>query len=454
MGDVQNFWVALCENVKSQKILEPLDLTDVSCLSECFYGVLWLDPSNWAGVPIDTNTGSVIWKVRNEWKLAEFLPPAVRPSIKLYAADLLSGPQKELERRFVNAALSADLGDDTMMEAAPQEEEADRCSNNGDEHGDEDVGMDPAEAQPPAGGESKEAVDTAIPPADGETVKHNAQAMEEIKSFIEGSWFHELRLRVLRYFDELQRQQAEEQPDTKEGPDTLDDWSDPDESADEYEDADGHERKETAAERKQRRVRQHLLEKWSFPKVPGRRQPPGPVDLEFMKALIQIFQLEDYLTDQVYALRDRLCQKMKMSSFGKGITYESPNFPIIVRDAICPRCCVACNVDVTSHPYKGPGLWTCLNCKSHYEKDVMEAQLVGIMNSLVEAWQAQEVRCTSCYRIRTCKLQTFCECYGVFKLRYSADDFRLIFRILQSLVGPHDLQWLGQVLSMYEPLVS
>jgi len=294
----------------------------------------------------------------------------------------------------------------------------------------------------------------AAPPADSETIKHNAQAMEEIKNFIQGPWFHELRLRVLRYFDEMQRQQAEEQPDTKGGPDTLDEWSDPDESEDEYEDADGLNVKETAAERKQRRVRQHLIEKWSFPKVPGRRNPPGPVDLEFMKALIQIFQLEGHLTDQVYALRDRLCQKMKMSSFGKGITYESPNFPIIVRDAICPRCCVAANVDVTSHPCKGPGLWTCLNCKGHYEKDVMEAQLVGIMNSMVQAWQAQEVRCTSCFRIRTSKLLTFCECFGVFKLRYNADDFRLMFRILQSLVGPHDLQWLGQVLTMYEPLVS
>merc|ERR1719327_1180022 len=102
--DVQNFWEVLCENVRAQKALESLQLTHEK-MSELFYGVLWQDPANWAGVPIDTASGSVVWQAKSCWKIADFLPPAVRPSMVLYACELLVGPQKELERRVISSVV-------------------------------------------------------------------------------------------------------------------------------------------------------------------------------------------------------------------------------------------------------------------------------------------------------------------------------------------------------------
>lgn len=196
-----------------------------------------------------------------------------------------------------------------------------------------------------------------------------------------------------------------------------------------------------------------MEQKWAFPDIPGRLAPPGGIDFEFMRTLVQIFQLEDVLSDQVVALRDRVCQKLKKSSFASGIAFESPCFPLILRDVVCPGCGMASHVDVTSHPTRGPGLWVCMQCRRLYDKEVMQALLVSLLENIVQSWQAQEVTCKKCRSLRTAKLQQFCDCFGRFQLRFQQDDFRLVLRILRSLVVPHDLRWLGEMLDFQEQLM-
>jgi len=196
-----------------------------------------------------------------------------------------------------------------------------------------------------------------------------------------------------------------------------------------------------------------MEQKWAFPEIPGRLAPPGAVDFEFMRTLVQVFQLEECLEDPVIALRDRVLQKMKKSAFSDGITFTSPCFPLMLQDVLCPGCGVASHVDVTSHPTRGPGLWVCMQCRRLYDKEVMQARLVGLLENVVQAWQSQEVACKKCKTLRTAHLQQFCECFGKFELRFAPKDFNLVMRILRSLVIPHDLQWLGEMLDLQEQLL-
>jgi DNA polymerase epsilon subunit 1 len=222
------------------------------------------------------------------------------------------------------------------------------------------------------------------------------------------------------------------------------------EGASDTDNSDADEDGPAAEARRTEQLRRHVEKKWSFPTVAGRRAAPGSVEFEFMRALIQIFQLEDTLQDEVLALRDKMCQNMKVSQFGNGIAFENPCFPLVLRDVTCPWCCVACHVDVTSHPVRGPGLWVCENCDKLYDRDAMQARLVELLESVVQAWQAQEVNCKKCKSLRTSNIQLFCECYGRFQARFNASDIWLVLRMLRSLVGPHDLPWLGEALELYE----
>lgn len=261
-----------------------------------------------------------------------------------------------------------------------------------------------------------------------------------------GDFFPDLRRRILHYIDELQAQQQRELPGGLPG-DSLpgDAPGDSDESDD---DPDGP----GAAARKAERMRRHLEQKWSFPILPGRRAPPGALDFEFMRALVQVLQLEDCLQEEILTLRERICQKLKMSSFTAGIGFENPCFPLILRDVACPWCCTSSHLDVTSHPSSKPGHWICLHCNKAYDKDAVQARLVDLLETVVQAWQSQEISCRKCKSMRTTLLQGNCECFGVFQARFKVSDSTLVLRILRSLVLPHELQWLGEMLDLYEQL--
>eukprot|EP00927_Polykrikos_kofoidii_P009002 TRINITY_DN13745_c0_g1_i1.p1 TRINITY_DN13745_c0_g1~~TRINITY_DN13745_c0_g1_i1.p1 ORF type:complete len:2600 (-),score=438.75 TRINITY_DN13745_c0_g1_i1:20-7819(-) len=455
LPDIRHFWESFCENVKSVKALEPLALSDVSCLSELFYGVIWMDPANWAGVPIDPASGSVVWKARSCWKIADFLPAAVRPGLTLYACEMLVGPQQELEARYVRSALSADGGVDVEMPGEEMVDGAagmdgdgesdDEIAGKAEEDGNADAPAPAADGAVNTGKVAEGGPEAAASNADLAT--RTAAILEELQSFIKGDFYSDLRLRVLRYVEGLQEQHQRDLPGGSHANEssTLDDVG----SESSGDDEDGHE----ASQRKAERIRRHLEQKWAFPDSPGRRSPPSSVDVEFMKALIQVFQLDESLADEVVALRDRLCQKLKVSSFGSKIGFHSPCFPLYLRDLACPKCSMVSHVDVTSHPSRGPGLWVCSSCNQLYDRDAMQALLVEMLESIVQAWQTQEVVCQKCKRVRIAKLQHFCECFGRFQPRLNAEDFRLVLRVLRSLVGPHDLTWLGEVLSQYEHLL-
>eukprot|EP00445_Apocalathium_hangoei_P088550 CAMPEP_0204203814 /NCGR_PEP_ID=MMETSP0361-20130328/69199_1 /ASSEMBLY_ACC=CAM_ASM_000343 /TAXON_ID=268821 /ORGANISM="Scrippsiella Hangoei, Strain SHTV-5" /LENGTH=970 /DNA_ID=CAMNT_0051166833 /DNA_START=29 /DNA_END=2936 /DNA_ORIENTATION=- len=380
LPDVQIFWESLSANLQGVKVLEPLALTDESSLAELYYGVLWMDPANWSAVPIDGSTGEIVWKARSHWKIGDFLPPAVRPSLVLYASDLLVGPQRELGKRHNKPPAAAAEGSDAA---------ADMDVDEGAAPPPPAPAAPPAAAASTAGGAGSMSGDAAMDGSAAEAKVDGAakktEDLDEVREFIQGPFFSDLRRRVLHYMEVMQMQQQRELPgnfgDSKQTFEADEDFGDSSE--------DEQHGTQDRQLRKAERLRRHLEAKWSFPEIPGRRAVPGSIEMEFMRALIQIFQLEETLADQVVALRERMCQKLRLSAFGVAANvFENPCFPLVLRDVVCPWCHTASHVDVTSHASRGPGLWTCTNCERFYEKDVMQGMLVALLENVVQAWQA------------------------------------------------------------------
>jgi hypothetical protein len=331
------------------------------------------------------------------------------------------------------------------------------CADDNDDAGSDAGGCMDVDAEGcAAGAEAAPEGDTEKKAAGSEEAEalplQKTDFLEELRDYIQGDFFlgsttkKGLKSRILSYIDDLQAQHQREAPTGMQDSSFV-----PEGESESSGDEDGP----RAEERKAEKLRRHLEQKWSFPVLPGRRTIPGSLDFEFMRALVQVLQLEDCLTEEIYGLRERICKKMKMSSFSAGIEFENPCFPLILKDVCCPWCCASSHLDVTSHPcdpYK-PGHWLCTQCKRSYDKDTVQARLVDMLETVVQAWQSQEITCKKCKHLATTLMQNNCECFGRFQARFNVDDFRLVFRILRSLVVPHKLSWLGEMLDLYEPLL-
>eukprot|EP00435_Cladocopium_sp_Y103_P053994 s34_g17.t1 len=240
----------------------------------------------------------------------------------------------------------------------------------------------------------------------------------------------EIRQQMISYISEIQARRL------KELSQDVRDLPPGDESDDEIPGRDAEELSSSESVRRQQRLRQQLEEKWSFPFIPGRRAEPGAINIECMRAIIQIFKLDDSLREEVEHLRDAMCDIVKVSSFQHGLDFESPAFPLILRDVSCQRCCEASHVDVTSHPTRGPGLWVCTRCDQTYDKDAMQARLVDLLHSIIQAWQSQEVICKKCRGLRLAQMQQFCECFGRYEASFKSSDFQQLMQVLRSLTEP------------------
>ncbi|CAE7695596.1 POL2 [Symbiodinium sp. CCMP2592] len=432
--DVQNFYTALLQSIQSSRALAELNLNNDA--SAVYYGVLWLDPSDWSGIPLSA-TG-INWEVQSFWRFTEYLPPAVADGVQSFASNLLLEPQKRLGERL--GLLDNDNSSEAPPDVPMDETELDAkdptaMDDDDDEEQGEcaqrrDVDMEPAEP-------SKE--------EQASSDKQTAQALEELTTWIKEVWFEEQRGTMLTYVAELQmKRQKDLQRDAEDLAGGLDS-----EEEDEPDLGNDSEDPHAATIRRQERLRRRIEQRWAFPDVPGRRAPPGAIDFEALRAIIQVYKLEDSILDQVEQLRDLMCQKLRVSSFQQGLDFEKPCFPLILRDVTCDRCCVARHLDVTSHPHRAPGLWVCENCNGVYNKDGMEARLVDLFHSTIQAWHSQEIKCSKCRRLRTCQMQDFCECFGRWQVNFKESDFRLIIQILRSLTGPHSLHWLRETLESH-----
>ncbi|CAE7890940.1 Pole, partial [Symbiodinium microadriaticum] len=66
--------------------------------SDVYYGVLWLDPSDWSGIALSGT--DISWEVSSFWRFTEYLPPAVADCVETFASNLLLEPQKRLGERL------------------------------------------------------------------------------------------------------------------------------------------------------------------------------------------------------------------------------------------------------------------------------------------------------------------------------------------------------------------
>jgi DNA polymerase epsilon subunit 1 len=98
------FWESLKETLLQHDNFKTCLCFDESCLTRMFFGMLWIDRANNAGIEIKGDTAS--WRpdmnatVLYDLQRAEALPPAVRTAFYSYVSDWVQKPMRQVAREF------------------------------------------------------------------------------------------------------------------------------------------------------------------------------------------------------------------------------------------------------------------------------------------------------------------------------------------------------------------
>eukprot|EP00400_MALV-I_sp_L67-5_P001310 gene1310-583_t len=397
--DVGPFWQSIWKNLKAKPILHSIGLDEeAACVKNVSYGYCWYNPANFSRLDV-TDDGGVSNNTVSSWNMGEFLPLAVRNYFWMFIAELLKEPQHYLKKLTE--------GEDLVIPDCPEPDDlADKVeSMNVD-------GKDEEQTQP-------EKLKPGSIPTPSTTVLSTLECLNNTSSYITDVYFPGLRTRILDFVREQNVKCQECSTSVETDPDSI----------------------------FQRRA-------WEFAAPAGTwRSNTAPL-LEFTKSLCEVLRLDHDAKDDVVKLRLDLLRVLTVGAFAKEAEFSNPCASLVLQDVSCGKCGAVGQVDIPIQFFKQPGSWVCQFCSQAYDRDMMEARLVDLMETTYMAWACQEYACNKCKESRKVCMNTVCDCSGSFEGRLKRDDVERVIHVLHGIAAAHNLQCLQQTLTRMRKMVG
>ena len=400
-SDLRPFWSTLRSTLSNHAVLSELELQD-NQLSSVQFGLSWLDEANWAGIPVG-GEDVTHWRAETSWKLAEFLPPAVRQAFYLYSGEFLVKGMRAIH-------------DCRNKEGLSNSQTLDRIPH---------------------------IIKTVVVPGIRKrlydfVIDVEAKRQEDL-----------ILLNAER--EELVKLQKRQNGDMMiDDEDSMDD--------DSIVDSDQDDSEEGKLVRLKERIKD-LTDKWAFPAPPGAHSGASLIPLnpavEFVKYLCEVLLLErsdQAIQGSLEALRSDLLWILKVKPFSPESAFVSPRIQVpgcLLPDVFCDKCTQVTSIDIVTHPHRAPGVWICGTCGKDFDREGIEARLVDVVEKVVSAWQSQQLVCERCKRAKYTKCGRFCECSGRFITKFDRATAVDTLHCLRSVAIPHNLAWLNEVVQRY-----
>ncbi|KAF4670954.1 hypothetical protein FOL47_001752 [Perkinsus chesapeaki] len=476
VADVTRVWKSIQSVVMNHAVLEPLSpvFQDVSAIDMCAYGLLWMDPANWSALPTDPSTGSVNseWEIDANWKMAEFLPNAMRAPFYVFCSEYLVNCMKAMVqlrngKRLVTLEEKTRKKRRRAQEIQQREEEiAEATDAQAQARCELDDLMDDERAR---GDAVDEGEDEANPSGGAADVMTDQQIMAEVQAYACNTILPELRQKLYRYVSNVTQVMQNDEAAMAELRRRVSEGEESDYSSEDEEslNSDDEDFQLSRKERLEKRLQQCVM-KWEFPmqaaaaraaanesRHVGRAKFSDDPVLEFVKCLTHVLGLDSsnaQIADLVHSIRNDLIQLLRKNVFSEEAQYSSP-IPLIraatLTDVLCYKCHRTSNIDVNTSPTKEPGIWECPSCQQSYDKDAIEGRLVESAHLVVYAWQTQQIICGKCRRAKHANLSKFCKCSGDWVCRISREEAVMALKSLHSVALVQQLPWLTETTDLY-----
>ena len=385
MDDIESFWSSLRLNLAEHPVLRGLSL-DESSVDTATYGMMWLDQSNYACIPVARDS-EISWRTEAQWQLGECLPPALRAPFYTYTSDFLLRPMRALAKLGTSASVLTNAQKTTELTLF--------------------------------------ILNTTIP-----------QMRKKLYTFI-------CDVEAKRQADMVVINTTLDQDYDEEGDVNSDDsdFEDPPEVRRQRRINELRSKWEfpslpgvvlpTATRGLSPAVEfaKYIWEILALERIDARAvEEIGTLRNDLLK----FFKVSPFNSAAVFENPIKNVCGSKLQNVG------------------CSRCGeTSTTVDVVAGPFQGPGLWECTLCAGVFDRDMMENRLVEQVNVIVRGWQTQTLRCEKCKRAKTRHLAKYCDCSGKYQTRIDRQVAVDAIRIIDSVAVAHNLHWLEQTCKFY-----
>ena len=158
----------------------------------------------------------------------------------------------------------------------------------------------------------------------------------------------------------------------------------------------------------------------------------GTPALAFIKSVCHLYALDKNQSEAVLTLRRQLLKMVHVKEFSPEARWKDPCATLIIQDVICPSCQDCQDLDLcrdASMQHEHP---SCQVCGAERDRDALEMKLLTILDTLVDGFVVQDVKCKKCGSTGSQHLKRQCDiCGGHMDATRPASTIMDILHVIQ-----------------------
>uniref|UniRef100_UPI00358EBC15 DNA polymerase epsilon catalytic subunit A isoform X2 n=1 Tax=Myxine glutinosa TaxID=7769 RepID=UPI00358EBC15 len=193
-----------------------------------------------------------------------------------------------------------------------------------------------------------------------------------------------------------------------------------------------------------------------FPVLPGSHLVFSNPVLEFVKVVCQVLALDGSVANEVERLRRSLLRLIDVGEFSDVAQFRDPCRSLLLPEVICANCNFCRDLDLcrdVTGQTEG-ARWLCPHCKTPYENDSIEARLIEVLQRKAIGYTMQDLVCSKCGGVKEANMPYHCPCAGEFQLSLSAKGFMEQLQVFWKVAELHEMPFLLEMSQWYMSAVN